>query len=284
MKSVLEVITSTTDYFAKNKVESPRLNIEHLLAHVLGKKRMDLYMEFDRQLGEQELAPLREFVKRRAAGEPLQYLLGTAEFLGHTLRCDMRALIPRPETEELCEHLFAEAKGEACIWKRGRIIDVGTGSGCIALAFAGAFPEAQITAVDASSQSLALAQENAVKLGFAERVRFVQSDLLEAVDGPFDLLVANLPYIPSAEIQTLQREVLREPLSALDGGPDGLVLVRKLLAQTANKLSPGARIALELHLGQPAALSAEITGQNFRDTRIVKDYSNRERFLFTTHG
>ncbi len=278
MKTVLEVITATADYFAKNKVASPRLNIEHLLAHVLGKKRMELYMEFDRTLSEESLAPLRDLVKRRAGGEPLQYLLGTAEFLSHTLKCDKRALIPRPETEELVEALILDARAEDCAWKSGHIVDVGTGTGCIALALAVAFPEARITAADCSDDALALAAENAEKLGLAGRVTFVKSDLLSAVEGPIDLLVANLPYIPSAEIAALEREVLREPHLALDGGADGLVLIRQLLAQSASKLSPGARIALELHLDHPSLLAAEFPG--FADAKTVQDHSGRERFYF----
>src|SRR5881296_3053428 len=127
MKTVLEVITATTDYFRNSGVESPRLNIEHLLAHVMGKRRMDLYLEFDRPLGEKELAPLRDLVRRRAQREPLQHLLGTVEFLGLTLKSDPRALIPRPETEQLCEMLAAQANAPECIWKSGRIVDVGTG-------------------------------------------------------------------------------------------------------------------------------------------------------------
>ncbi len=283
-KTVLEVITATADYFKKNGIESPRLNIEHLLAHTLGKKRMDLYVEFDRPLAEKELVPLRDLVKRRAQGEPLQHLLGTVEFLSHTLKCDHRALIPRPETEQLCEMLFAEAKGDDCLWKSGRIADVGTGSGCIALALAAAWPEAAVTAVDASDDALSLARENAGRLSLAERVAFTKSDLLGAVDGPFHLIVANLPYIPSAEIPGLQREVLREPVQALDGGADGLDLVRRLIAECATKLASGGRLALELHHDQPVKLAAELGTQNFRDTKTVKDYQGRERFLFTTHG
>jgi release factor glutamine methyltransferase len=263
VKTVLEVITATADYFAKNKVESPRLNIEHLLAHVLGMKRMGLYMAFDRVLSEAELTPLRALVKRRAAGEPLQHLMGSAEFLAQTLKCDARALIPRPETEELVEFLQREGKTEECRWKVGHIVDVGTGSGCIALALASAFPEAKITAVDMSDDALALAAENAKTLGFSERITFLKSDLLSAVDGPIDLLVANLPYIPSDEIPGLQREVLREPHMALDGGADGLVLVRRLLSEAKD---------------QPSRLAGELSG--YAEVSTAKDYSDRERFLY----
>ena len=278
MKTVLEVITATSEYFAKAKIESPRLNIEHLLAHVLGMKRMGLYLQFDRQLTEAELAPLRALVKRRAAAEPLQYLLGTAEFLSHTLKCDARALIPRPETEELVEHIVLEGKAEGCAWKAGHIVDIGTGTGCIALALAAAFPDARVTAADVSADALALARENAASLAMQDRVAFVQSDLLAGVDGPIDLLVANLPYIPSDEIPGLQREVLNEPRLALDGGFDGLALVRRLLEEAQPKLSPGATIALELHLDQPCKLAAELTG--YADKKVVKDHSGRERFLY----
>ena len=284
LKTVLEVITATTDYFAKSGVESPRLNIEHLLAHVLGKKRMELYMEFDRPLSDAELNPLRDLVKRRAGGEPLQYLLGTAEFLSHNLLCDKRALIPRPETEQLCEMLIAEAKAETCTWKAGRIVDVGTGSGCIALALAAALPEATVFAVDTSADALSLARENAVRVGLAERITFLESDLLERVDGPLSLVVANLPYIPSAKVPALQREVLREPHAALDGGEDGLVIVRRLVAQASQKIAAGGRLALELHFDHPSKFAPELVPLNFHTTRIVKDYGGLDRFVLTTHG
>lgn len=283
MKTVLEVINATTDYFTRNKVDSPRLNIEHLLALVLGKKnRMELYLEFERPLGEKELGPLRDLVRRRAEGEPLQHLLGTAEFLGLTLLCDKRALIPRDETEQLCEILVDEAKKEDCTWKKGHIVDVGTGSGCIALALASKLPEARVTAVDFVDDALALAAENVARTELGTRVILKKSNLLEAVNGPIDLLVANLPYIPSAEIPALQREVLRDPLTALDGGPDGLVLVRQLLAQAEPKMPSGARLALELAENQPSHLAAEISANAFRDVSIVKDYSSRERYLLAT--
>src|SRR3954453_2233859 len=198
--TVLEVLQSTTGYFQKRNIDSPRLNAEHLLAHVLNRKRMELYMDFERQVRESELAPLRELVKRRGLGEPLQHLLGTVEFCGRSFRCDERALVPRPETEQLVELLIPHFKSEiAC----SRIIDVGTGSGIIALTLAAEFPKAQIVGVDISDDALMLARENSERLGLAERVRFLQSNLLESVQPGFDLIVANLPYLSTEDRQNL---------------------------------------------------------------------------------
>ena len=277
MKTVLEVITATTAFFQKSGVESPRLNIEHLLAHVLKKKRMDIYMEFDRALTEAELAPLRDLVRRRAQREPLQHLLGTVEFLGLTLKTDARALIPRPETEQLCEMLVAAD----CAWKGGRIADVGTGSGCIALALAHALPDARVTGLDAADNALALARENADRCGLTARVTFAKSDLLSAAVAPFDLIVANLPYIPTGELAALQPEVQRDPRAALDGGADGLDLIRRLLPQAAAKLRSGGTLALEVGLDQTVILSSEFPAHGFRDARILKDLQGRERFIIT---
>lgn len=284
MKTVLEVITATTAFFQKSGVESPRLNIEHLLAHVMGKRRMDLYMEFDRPLGEKELGPLRDLVRRRAQREPLQHLLGTVEFLGLTLKSDARALIPRPETEQLCEMLAAEAKNADCIWKSGAIADIGTGSGCIALALANTMPDANVTGLDASDDALALATENAERTGLAARVTFQKSDLLSAAAGPFDLIVANLPYIPTADLAALQPEVQRDPASALDGGADGLDIIRRLFPQVHEKIRSGGMLALEVGHDQTAILAAELSAKNWRDVRILKDHQGRDRFLFATHG
>ncbi|PYJ13263.1 MAG: peptide chain release factor N(5)-glutamine methyltransferase, partial [Verrucomicrobia bacterium] len=195
--TVLEVLQATTAYFKKHNVENPRLNAEHLLAHVLGRKRIELYLEFESVLTESELAPLRNLVKRRSEGEPLQHLLGTTEFCGLTFLCDKRAMVPRPETEELVE--LVESKIEN---RELRIVDVGTGSGVIALTLAVKFPEAEILAVDISDDALALAQENAAKVKLADRVRFLKSNLLENVEGCFDVIVANLPYISSQDRQS----------------------------------------------------------------------------------
>jgi release factor glutamine methyltransferase len=194
--TVLEVLQSTTGYFQKRNIDSPRLNAEHLLAHVLGRKRIDLYLEFERQLPESELAPLRELVKRRGSGEPLQHLLGTVEFCGRSFRCDKRALVPRPETEQLIELLISHFKSEIAY---SRIADVGTGSGVIALTLAAEFPKAEIVGTDISEDALMLARENAERLGLADRVRLLQSNLLENVQPGFDLIVANLPYVSTED-------------------------------------------------------------------------------------
>ncbi len=275
MKSVLEVIQSTTDFFRKRGVESARLNIEHLLAHVLGQKRMDLYLQFDRPLADRELDPLRDLVKRRAEGEPLQHLLGTVEFMGRVFRCDARALVPRPETELLCEKIVSAGPAR-------RVVDVGTGSGVIALTLAGEMPEAEVEGVDVSDDALALARENAEQLGLAERVRFSRSDLLAAVEGEVDLLVANLPYIASEEIAVLSREVRRDPLLALDGGGDGLRLIERL-ADDAPRVLRG-RLALEIGHGQAVAVAALLAARNFQDIRPETDYEGRERFVFAKYG
>ncbi|MCE9611355.1 MAG: peptide chain release factor N(5)-glutamine methyltransferase [Chthoniobacter sp.] len=275
MQTVLSVIQASTLYFQKNGVESARLNIEHLLAHILGKKRMELYLEFDRPLAEQELEPLRVLVKRRAGGEPLQHLLGTAEFHGRTFGCDKRALIPRPETEQLCELVLAGGTA-------ARVLDVGTGSGVIALTLAAEWPEACVEAVDLSDDALALARENAARLGLAERVVFSQSDLLESVTGEFDLIVANLPYIATAEIAQLAREVQHDPLPALDGGPRGLEIFERFIPQTARHLR--GRLALEIGHDQTSALTELLGAHNFQDILPQTDYQSRNRFLFANYG
>src|SRR5437762_511312 len=180
--TLLEVLQSTTDYFKKRGIESARLNAEHLLAYALKRKRIELYLEFERELTEEELTPLRELVRRRGQGEPLQHLLGTVEFAGQTFLCDKRALVPRPETEQLVERIAnCRMPNADC-----RILDVGTGSGVIALSLAAKLPEAKITATDVSEDALALARENADRLGLTDRVEFCRSDLLTDVIHVYD--------------------------------------------------------------------------------------------------
>src|SRR3954471_2155674 len=201
--TVLELLQRTTEFFQKHGVESPRLNAEHLLAHILKRKRIELYLEFERELTETELAPLRGLVRRRGQGEPLQHLLGTVEFAGQTFLCDKRALVPRPETEQLVELLKSQIPKSKI-----QILDVGTGSGVIALSLAASFPEAKVTATDISENALALARENAARLGLTDRVDFLSADLLLSVGHGYDLIVANLPYVAAKDRTTLSREVL----------------------------------------------------------------------------
>jgi release factor glutamine methyltransferase len=277
--TVLEVLQATTAYFKKHDIESPRSNAEHLLAYALGRKRIELYLEFDRVLTEPELAPLRDLVKRRGEGEPLQHLLGTVEFCGHLFVCDKRALVPRPETEELVE--LIESKIEN---RKSRIVDVGTGSGVIALSLAMKFPEAEILAVDISDDALALAQENAARLKVAARIGFLKSNLLENVEGTFDLIVANLPYISTRDRHTLSREVLHDPAVALFASARGDELVRALIAQAPSRLRPGGMLALEIGIGQSEVLFAALAEKNYRDIYSKNDYSGVTRFLFARYG
>ncbi len=277
--TVLEVLHSTTAYFKKRRIDNPRLNAEHLLAHVLDRGRIELYLQFERALGENELATLRELVRRRGQGEPLQHLLGTVEFCGHLFLCDKRALVPRPETEELVGFLTSNDEH-----RTSNIVDVGTGSGVIALSLASKFPEAQIVAVDVSEEALSLARENADRLGLSERVQFLQSDLLEAVDGKFDLIVANLPYIAAQDRDTLSREVLYDPEVALFAGARGDELVHELIEQAPARLRPGGLLALEIGLGQSQGLLSALAEKKYRDIDSKNDYSGVIRFLFARYG
>jgi release factor glutamine methyltransferase len=277
--TVLQVLQSSTEYLKKHKIENPRLNAEHLLAHTLGRKRIELYLQFERELTETDLGPLRELVKRRGEGEPLQHLLGTVEFCGLTFLCDKRAMVPRPETEELVELVQSAIRDP-----RSAILDVGTGSGVIALSLAAKFPEATIVAIDVSDDALALAQENAARLDLSSRVRFLKSRLLENVEGAFDLIVANLPYISTQDRHTLSREVLHDPEIALFAGRRGDELVRELIDEAPTRLRPGGMLALEIGLGQSDTLLSALTEKNYRDICAKNDYNGVKRFLFARYG
>ena len=316
-KTLLEVLQASSLFFQKNGVESARLNAEHLLAHQLACKRLDLYMQFDRPLDEKELEPLREQVKKRAQGVPLQHLLGTAEFFGRSFLCDARALIPRPETEQLVElviadcglriadrkKMAADAASDFSIAENARIeagaaapplsairnpqsaiLDVGTGSGVIALTLAAELPEATVHAIDISPDALALARENAGRLGLDGRVDFQQGDLFEKIDSPYDLIVANLPYIARDEIPRLAREVQHDPRCALDGGPVGDEILLRLIASATTHFCPAGRIALEIGHDQPARLSDALARNGYHDIECKADHQGVVRFLFAKYG
>ncbi|PYI90804.1 MAG: peptide chain release factor N(5)-glutamine methyltransferase [Verrucomicrobia bacterium] len=276
--TVLDVLQSTTAYFKKRGIENPRLNAEHLLAHSLGRRRLDIYLEFERELSESELTPLRELVRRRGQNEPLQHLLGTIEFCGNLFLCDRRALVPRPETEQLVEFVQSEIYDP-----KSKILDVGTGTGVIALSLARKFPEAQIIGSDISGEALSLARDNAARLGLTG-VEFVQSNLLENISGKFDLIVANLPYISRLDRDELAPEVLRDPEVALFAGDRGDELIRQLIESAPAYLHPGGLLALEAGIGQSGTLAEFLHEKNYGDIEAKNDYSGVTRFLFARYG
>ncbi len=276
MMSLLEVLKGASDFLGKQGVESPRLNAEHLLAHVMRVKRLELYLQFDRPLGENERGPLRDLVRRRGTGIPLQHLLGTVEFCGHTFKSDARALIPRPETELLVERALTYDGISS-------ILDVATGSGVIPVSLALGRPEASVTATDISPEALNLARENAELLGTG-RITFHEADLLPPGNDCFDLITSNLPYIPSGEISGLSREVRHDPLLALDGGADGLDLIRRLVPLAHARLVPDGRILLEIGIDQSEAVKECLAGHNYRDIAALPDYQGIPRFIEAVKG
>lgn len=268
--TVLEVLNSATAYLAKHGVDSPRLNAELLLAHCLKKKRLDLYLEFDRDLSDAERAPLRELVRDRGQRRPLQHLLGTTEFYGREFLSDPRALIPRPETEQLIDLILTHAKNARSA------LDVGTGSGIIAITLALELPAAKVTAVDISSEALALASSNAERLGAS--ILFEETDLFPTPD-KFDLIAANLPYIPSGEIPSLQAEVQHDPRLALDGGGSGLEIIHRLIVSLPQYLESGGWVILEVGQHQASQVKSLFDSTNFTEIASHLDYQGVERFV-----
>jgi release factor glutamine methyltransferase len=292
----LEVINKTTPYFEKQGVESPRLTIELLLAHLLGKKRLQLYLEFERELDEATLEALRGMVKRRVAGEPLQYITGEAEFCGLKLLVDKRVLIPRPETELLVEAVLGRMRAEgggkrteqpqagtpAPPNKSLTIVDVGTGSGCIAIALAKKFPEAEIVALDASRAALEVARGNAKLHGVEKNIRFLEGDVLGVFPDSFvtDVVVSNPPYIATGEMAKLPKEVRDfEPVTALQAGEDGLKVIRRLVIMAKRILSPSGFMALEIGAGQRGAVEEFFGQQGYEVVEVVKDLQGHERVI-----
>ncbi len=271
---ILEVIQKTIPYFEKAGIESPRLTIELLLAHVLKKKRLQIYLEFEREVDEATLEILRGLVKRRVAGEPLQYVTGEAEFCGLKLAVDRRVLIPRPETELLVEVVAAR--------KPATVVDVGTGSGCIALALAQRLPAMEVTAVDVSPDALAVATANASRCDFKNFTRLLQSDLLSIFPDGFtvDAIVSNPPYIASGELAQLPREVKDfEPAQALFAGVDGLEVIRRLVLEAKRFLSPNGFMALEIGAGQCAAVTKLFESAGYKVAQVEKDLQGHERVI-----
>jgi release factor glutamine methyltransferase len=263
--------------FAARGMDSPRLDAELLVADALGIDRVRLYMDLHRPLVAGELVAVRARVARRRAREPVAYILGRREFYGRSFEVGPAVLVPRPETETLVERALEllPAEGE------GRVLDLCTGSGAIAVTLAAARPVLRVDATDVSEQALEVARRNAARLGVAERVRFHRGDLFEPLPAGrrYDLVVANPPYVPDRVVATLQPEVAEhEPRIALAGGDDGLDVVRRIVAGASDRLVPGGRLLFEIGAGQAGAVRELLEGR-LREVRIHPDLAGIERVV-----
>jgi release factor glutamine methyltransferase len=269
----LRLIAWTQGFFAKGGVDAPRLTAEILLAHALSCDRVRLYLDFDKPLGAPELAAFRELVRRRAAGEPTAWLTGRRDFLGHRFRVDSRVLVPRPETELVVESALG------LLPEGGAALDLCTGSGCIAISLSLGRPGARVTATEISPGALEVARENAAALGAG--VELLEGDLYGPVppDRRFDLVVSNPPYVPAGEIAGLSREVRREPRLALDGGPDGLDLTRRIVAGAPARLRPGGALVVEMHESHAVPLPALCLAAGFAEATVHRDLAALPRWV-----
>ncbi|CAA6697346.1 MULTISPECIES: peptide chain release factor N(5)-glutamine methyltransferase [unclassified Lentimonas] len=280
--TIREIKERTEAFFKSKGVPNARLDTDTLIAHSLGMKRLELYLDLDRPLTEAQLVELRPLVKRRADREPLQYIVGTVDFCDMELKVDPRALIPRYETEELVE-LVCEALTET----PNAILDLGTGSGALALAFANKYPEAAVDAVDFSAEALSLAKENVAAQGLEARVTLHEGSWLCPLglgEERYDLIVSNPPYLTEEEMTTAEPEVVaHEPHSALVSGADGLDDLRLIFKDAAAHLKPGGLLALETGIAQTETLNALCEAAGLKGESL-EDLSGRPRFYFARKG
>jgi release factor glutamine methyltransferase len=266
---LLDLLETSAAYLAKNGVESPRLTMELLLADALQKTRLQLYLEFESDVAEPMLEKLRPLVRQRAEGIPLEHLLGYREFDGRRFKITPDVLIPRPETELLLETVLPLVDAAADL----PLVDVGAGSGILAVSLAHRFPGLRVVGIDLSEKALAVARENGAEL---KNLSCQTGDLLGGWPGRAQLIVATLPYIPTAAIPQLGREVRREPVMALDGGADGLDLIRRLAAESAGRTR---WLALEIGDGQVEAVRDILKGHGYEITQTVPDLKKIERII-----
>lgn len=294
--TVLEGIQKSTDFLAKKGVDSPRLQTELLLAHLLKMPRMKLYLNFERVLTAAETDSLRELVKRRGLREPLQHITGSTSFWGFEIAVNRHTLVPRPETELLAELGWQFLSELPTPGRPGNgilnqpapesggptALDFGTGTGCIGIVLAAKCTSARITALDVSAEALALARKNAEQNQVADRMNFLLGDGFAALapESQFDLISSNPPYIPSQEIETLEPEVRDfDPRSALDGGTDGLDFYRRLAKEAAPFLKPRGKIMVEFGAGQAEDIKTIFETEKWIVEAVKEDYSQRARIL-----
>ncbi len=277
--TVQKVLTWTNDYFTRHKVPEPRLSAELLLAHILGVKRIDLYLQFERILSREELARYREAIRRRVRMEPVQYIIGEQEFMGLSFRVTPAVLIPRPETEQLVEQVLADFPDET---SQLRVLDVGTGSGAIAISLARFRPRWQVLGIDVSTEALNIARENARRLN-VPNVQFQEADATDfSVPSTerFQVIVANPPYVSQQDYQALHPQVREyEPPRALLAGEDGLDFYRQFLPRCPHLLETKGRIYLEIGYDQSSAVRKLLNQFNFPKVDIFRDYQNIERIV-----
>lgn len=276
MKRILDW---TIPHLKSQGSESPRLDAEILLAHARGCPRIQLYTNYDQPLTDTQRATMRDLVKRRAAAEPVAYLVGHREFFGLDFRVTKDVLIPRPDTETLVVDAIGTLKPEAA----PRVLDVGTGSGCIAISLAVNCSNAEVTAIELSAAALNIAKANAETHNVARRIRWLCGDLFDPLttDEQFDLIASNPPYIAAAEIETLSADVrLHEPRSALDGGPDGLDVIRRLIAGAPQHLVSQGRLLIEIS-GEQADAVTQLLALNghYDDIVVLKDLAKQPRVV-----
>ena len=276
---VIDLIEWTTKYFKNQSITSPRLDAELLLGHVLKKSRLQLYLSFDMPVLQEALSQFRALIKRRAAHTPVSYLTNQKEFMSLAFYVDSRVLIPRPETEILTETVLQQQSGKC------RLIDIGTGSGAIAVSLAFHRPDWEIVATDMLADALEVARENARIHGCTERITFLQGNLFTPVETSenrrFDWIASNPPYISSRDFPTLPPDIRdHEPISALTAGSDGLSIIRRIIAGAPQFLNPNGRLILEIGNNQSDQVQELIQSHPaYNDSQVIVDYSGRERII-----
>lgn len=273
------VIQAGSEYLAGRNIENPRLLCELLAARLLACKRLELPLQYTKALNDKHLDAMRRGLKRLSQGEPIQYILGETEFMGHKFKTDKRALIPRPETERLVQTVL----DTAALWANAKpaIVEIGTGTGCITISLALAKPQALYIALDTSIPAIELARENARFHKLSDNTAFTETELCDIADpASIDAIIANLPYISTSEYEKLPIQIKNhEPREALDGGPDGLSIIEPIVHDASFALKPAGHIFLEIGETQGRAVSSILKETGFTNISIIKDLNQRDRIV-----